>query len=297
MNLNYVRDFTVLAKVSNYQAAADALFISQSTLTRHIQALEQELGNPLFTRTTRSVKLNEFGLFFLPYAQQLIRTEAEFRAASHKKFSSKHASIRVAAIPCMSAYRFASALGIFSNTNSDLQLQTEELQSLSGLSDRLLQGDLDIAFIHPPLVRDHNMNYFHLMKDQLVAVLSPNHALAKHTAITLQEIEKERIILPPKESVPHETFREICTGKGIAPQIVYVGHGEDTALSLVKNEYGIAVLAEGPTRCSLEVADLVLLPFDPPIPIGVALVSTKASTATPEMQRLISFLQEYYSNQ
>ena len=63
-----IREFVFLANINNFQEAADALYISQSTLSRHIQSLENELQNKLFDRTTRSVQLSEFGKFFLPYA-------------------------------------------------------------------------------------------------------------------------------------------------------------------------------------------------------------------------------------
>ena len=66
MDLNYIREFVVLANTCNYMEAAEQLFISQSALSRHIKNLEEELGVSLFDRSTRSVTLNAFGMLFLP---------------------------------------------------------------------------------------------------------------------------------------------------------------------------------------------------------------------------------------
>lgn len=78
MDLNYIKEFVLLANINNFQEAADSLYISQSTLSRHIQTLEKELQNKLFDRTTRTVRLSEFGRFFLPYAQDMICIEQDF---------------------------------------------------------------------------------------------------------------------------------------------------------------------------------------------------------------------------
>ena len=58
MELKYIREFVSLAETSNYFETAERLFITTSSLSRHIKALEEELGMPLFDRTTRKVVLN-----------------------------------------------------------------------------------------------------------------------------------------------------------------------------------------------------------------------------------------------
>ena len=61
MNTNRIYEFLVLAKLLSFSKAADALYISQSVLTRHIQDLEQELDVTLLNRTTHGVTLTEAG--------------------------------------------------------------------------------------------------------------------------------------------------------------------------------------------------------------------------------------------
>ena len=58
MEIDYIREFVILADIGNYMEAADILFISQSTLSRHIKSIEEDLGAPLFDRTTRKVTIN-----------------------------------------------------------------------------------------------------------------------------------------------------------------------------------------------------------------------------------------------
>ena len=69
----------MLAKVKNFKLAADKLFLSQPTLSRHIKEMESELDVELFLRSTRQVELTEYGRFLLPYAQRIVDTESAYR--------------------------------------------------------------------------------------------------------------------------------------------------------------------------------------------------------------------------
>lgn len=66
MEIEYICEFVVLAETCNYMEAADRLFVSQSALSRHIKALEEDLQVQLFDRSTRKVSLSPFGSLFLP---------------------------------------------------------------------------------------------------------------------------------------------------------------------------------------------------------------------------------------
>lgn len=72
MNTERLYEFLVLSHVLNYTHAAKALYISQPILTRHIQALEAELGVPLFRRTTHGVTLTEAGRLLSNQAEGLL---------------------------------------------------------------------------------------------------------------------------------------------------------------------------------------------------------------------------------
>ena len=66
MEISLIQEFVILAEVGNYMTAADSLYISQPTLSRHIKKIEDDLGFPLFNRNSRKVELNQAGKLFLP---------------------------------------------------------------------------------------------------------------------------------------------------------------------------------------------------------------------------------------
>lgn len=70
MDIDFLRDFTVLAEQENLTEAADILNISPSALSNNLHKLEKELGYPLFTRTSKGIRLNESGRYFLNWVQK-----------------------------------------------------------------------------------------------------------------------------------------------------------------------------------------------------------------------------------
>ena len=73
MTTEQMREFALLAEKRNYIAAAKALGTTQASLSRHIMAMEDELGFSLLERNTRNVELTPLGLRFLYYAQESVR--------------------------------------------------------------------------------------------------------------------------------------------------------------------------------------------------------------------------------
>ena len=97
MELSFLQDFVVLAETQKFSAAAQKLHISQSTLSRHIQALEAELGCVLFHRTTRDMELSAYGTLYLPYARKILHTAntAELRLRDYSARQEKTVQIGV----------------------------------------------------------------------------------------------------------------------------------------------------------------------------------------------------------
>lgn len=78
MEVDYIKEFLVLAELCNYYETAKRLYITQPTLTKHIQRLEKNIGASLFDRSTRRVELTEFGKAFIPYARQMADAQDSF---------------------------------------------------------------------------------------------------------------------------------------------------------------------------------------------------------------------------
>ena len=82
MEIQYVREFLSLAETGSFFETAEQLFVTTSSLSRHIKALESEMGVTLFDRTTRKVTLNRYGKLFLPFAKEFARIDGVDQAGN-----------------------------------------------------------------------------------------------------------------------------------------------------------------------------------------------------------------------
>lgn len=82
MDLQYLDNFLALAHYRSFSAAADACYISQSSFSKRIMRLENNLGVTLFERSTRQVSLTEYGQIYLKYAQQIKTLSRQARMKS-----------------------------------------------------------------------------------------------------------------------------------------------------------------------------------------------------------------------
>ena len=130
MEIEYICEFVVLAETCNYMEAADRLFVSQSALSRHIKALEEELKVQLFDRSTRKVSLSPFGSLFLPYARQIASTRYAYEAAIAGALKAEHGNIRLGTIPVMSQYGITDLIMRFRQENPGFSMDIIEGDTL-----------------------------------------------------------------------------------------------------------------------------------------------------------------------
>jgi len=107
MELWQLRTFRVVAETLNFTKAGKQLNLTQSAVSHQIKALETELGEPLFIRAKRGVKLSESGRVALEHAQQILHEAEALRERVSGHAHSATGSVRVAAATQALAYLFA----------------------------------------------------------------------------------------------------------------------------------------------------------------------------------------------
>lgn len=122
MEIKYLSEFVTLAKTKNYMEAADILYISQSSLSKHIQSIERELGVTLFDRSTRRVKLSADGNLLLNYAEQITLLMNDYNRAATAISNKKRNSVSIASTSQMVYYGITDALAHYKGQNLDCTL-------------------------------------------------------------------------------------------------------------------------------------------------------------------------------
>lgn len=195
MNTERLYEFLVLSHVLNYTRAAKALYISQPILTRHIQALEAELGMPLFRRTTHGVTLTEAGRLLSNQAEGLLEKCDRALSLVRERNMPVQGSVRIACeleISCAAQIREFTAR--FSERYPDIELVFDVIAentppSLCTRYD-LVFTPCEYAQLPTGVVR--RLIYSH----GTYAVLPPGHALMTKSLIALHQLAGETLIVP-----------------------------------------------------------------------------------------------------
>ena len=273
MEIDYICEFAVLAETCSFSEAAEQLFISQSALSRHLRALEADLGAPLFDRTTRSVTLNSTGQLFLPYARQIASIRYEYTTAIGNAVSGEHGNIRIGSIPVMNSYGITDAMLRFRTENPRFTLDVMEADS-NQLTKMLRSNQCDLAFIREWDDRDNEFNKVRFTTDHLAALLPPHHRLAGETVMHLPQLKGEPLILLGKDTFMYSLCVQECRKAGFIPQVVFTGHRAENIIDLVRKGMGIALLTKRP-MLPLVGDDIVMLDVEPRITTTISLAYSK----------------------
>ncbi len=298
MELNYVKEFLRLAETLNYAETADEFFISQPTLSRHIQLLEQELTAPLFIRTSRRVTLSPFGESFLPYARTLVQTQEQFTqellvtARREKKVIICHPG-------AMGPYNVSAHLSRFQRENPDIQL---EILGTAKQLDRLLNNDYDFLFADEGFLSCHTAKEPLLqsvilpwLTDRLVCVVRREHRLAGRDTVHVSDLRGERLRLHFPHHAKDSPFMLACQEAGFTPLFAPVGKDnmvETAAVGMID----AAVINGEVSLLSEKVAQyfrndaVSILRLEPELLCEKVLIFRKSPALSPAEKRFLDFM-------
>lgn len=273
MELKYIREFVSLAETSNYFETAERLFITTSSLSRHIKALEEELGMPLFDRTTRKVVLNRHGRLFLPYAKQFVKIDDECTMAFEEEAMYSKGAIGIGSIPMMKAYGISDILRQYRQSNKNVIININEADS-TPLADMLRKGEIDFAFLRNRHVSVDEFETIPISEDHLVAVLPKAHPLAKQRTITIEQLEGEALLLISKNSFMYKLCTDLCRSAGFQPKVVFTSQRAENLVELISQGTGIALLMSKPVAPILP-EDLTRVDIEPRVTTTIFLAYLK----------------------
>ena len=296
MELNHIKEFIVLAKTENYSDAAEKSFISQSSLSKHIQSLERELGVRLFDRTRRSVKLNDAGKIFLRYASQIVELQHQCNTELINFQDAKERHLTIGSIPLMAPYGITDILLEFKKRNVKINIKIIEGETQQ-LKEKIRNGACDLAFIRRflPHKSQEEADVFSTIKfttDYLVAVLPRNHPLATEKAIELTELKDEEFLFLPPASVLYTLCLQACRQAGFTPKIAYTGKRAENIIDLVSKGMGISLLTAKPVAY-INTQNLVsLVPVLPRLETEIVIYYKKDITLSKAASHFLDFIQQ-----
>lgn len=241
MELRQIAYFIMVAETGNFLRAAEELFISQSSLSKQIIALEKELDCTLFDRSRRKIALTPAGEAFLGYARPLLQSYQSMLSGMAQYRITP--TLNIVAIPVIAQYGIPAYLAHFKQAFPAIHLTLEEREATAVLS-ALDSRQCDLAILRDAYLDKTRYACLELSHDQFLAVLSRQHRFAARPVLALNELANENFIMFDKGTVVHELTLEVCRRAGFEPSIFYASLRVESVLGLVASNSGIALMME-----------------------------------------------------
>jgi DNA-binding transcriptional LysR family regulator len=242
MELRHLPYFVAVAETLHFGQAAARLRIAQPSLSHQIRQLEDDLQVGLLHRTKRRVELTDAGRVFLQESRDIIARADRATVSARRMGSIDARRLRVGIGYCSDQSDIAALLGAFNAQQRGIQVETKTLSVPAQLA-ALVDGQLDIAFVRPP-VSDHSLMSEVVLREALVVALPPKHRFASRSRLPLSALGNELFILPPRDVVPvfHDAVLKACRAAGFIPHAPHEADHLHMMLGLVAAGAGVALV-------------------------------------------------------
>lgn len=245
LDLRRLRYFVTIAEELHFGRAALRLRIAQPPLTRHITALETELGIRLFERSTRAVRLTPVGTLFLEQARAVLQAVDEAEATARKMAQGVVGRLVIgysSSIPMSDV--FSDIVRNVSRNLPEVELLFREVSSASQVQ-QIADGTLDIGFgWSAEKAAKEGIQSLIVSRDPLVVAAPSTSAYAGKTVIDFAELTEETFLnYPPGYGAAlNAALDELCARAGFTPRMGPTASQMTTLISLVAAERGVAVV-------------------------------------------------------
>jgi len=289
MDIKQIVYFVAVVETGSFSLAAEELYISQSSLSKQIIALEKELGIKLFDRSKRKIALTEAGEMLHKHAVNL-KKNYQSLLADLGEYKKSIPSLMIAAIPVTAQYGITSYVAQFKKAYPQINFTMEERQASTILS-ALTQRKYDLAF-----VRDYNidLNTFSILPiatDKLMVAVSCDHRLAKRKSISLKELSDENFIMFNKGTLIHELSMSACQSAGFEPRVFYTASRAASIISMLTSNSGVALIMEKVLNY-YNHSDIVAIPLSQIIESKVVIAHPKDRKLSKPARTFLDFMKK-----
>ncbi len=251
MELHQLRYVVAVAKTGNFSRAAERCHVAQPSLSQQIQKLEDELGQRLFNRLKRGVKLTEAGESFLPRALRILEEVEAARREAEDTQALVRGTVTVGALPTIAPYLLPSVIARFSAKYPGIEVVVQE-DTTARLLKLATAFEVDLAIMSLP-IDEAGIEVEKLFSEELVLAVPLNHALAKKKSVKVADLEDERFILMKEGHCLGDQVLGFCNRRNFQPKVSCRSAQMETVQALVATGLGISLVPQmaldsGPTN-------------------------------------------------
>ena len=281
MTFEQLQCFIASVEEKTFLDAAHSLYISQSSLSKQIMKLEQELGVMLWDRSRRKAGLTEAGNIFYQDALILLKQYSQARNRLDRFRTESQLTLSVGTLPILTQYQLTPGFLDFQAAHPGIRLSLHEVEEPE-LMEGFEKGIYDLVIGREAMFYGANCQTQLIAGDQLAAVLDSSHPLAFRSSLCLEELKDEDFIFMNPYTSIYNLCVIRCREAGFSPRILRTARVE-SILSAVLIGEGISLLAGNSVRI-FKPEHIAVIPLTPKIPLPVVLARHKERPVTRAME-------------
>ena len=290
MEIKHLKYFVEVARHISFSKAAGLNFVSQSTISKMIKDLENELGVGLFNRTSKYVELTDEGEILFLQAEKMVELFENITNEFQSSLNFEQGKISIGLPPITAATEFAQLLGQFRRAFPRIDITLFEYGSKKvevGIQD----GSLDVGVVCSP-PRNECYSTIPFSKDPLQIIMHRDHPLSRETAVSFAALVQESFVLYRHDFSLYDEIINRCKLAGFAPHIIFETSQRELMTQIVAANLGLALL---PSRiCSqLHEPGIVAIDLEDPIYLQMSIIWNKRRYLSHATRLWVNFAQEY----
>ncbi|WP_040952623.1 LysR family transcriptional regulator [Gorillibacterium massiliense] len=271
MDVRQLHYFTEVARCGSFTKASETLHLSQSTLSKGIKSLEEELGVSLFDRSSRRIELTDAGETVLSEAESILQSFYHLTDTLYEVMQVKKGTVRLGMPPIIGSLFFPGIIARFHKQYPGISIRLGEDGS-KRVEQAVQNGETDAGVVVLP-VEEGLFDIRPFLQEKLAVIVGCQHPLAGSREVQLAALKDEPFILLKEGFAINDRIREECRRLGYVPHIVYESAEWDFISEMVAEGLGLSFLPESLCR-KLDASRIRTLDLTGPvIPYEVAVIT------------------------
>lgn len=246
MDFRQIEAFVYVVKFRSFSKAADAIYLTQPTVSSHISTLEKELGIKLIDRSGKDVEPTSAGKVFYEFANNLmnIRDNAIFTL---NEFTRKvEGKVEIAASTVPAEYLLPKLMIGFSSIYGNISFSVDQFDSKQVI-DELLEKKYELGMVGT-IIENNKLEYHRLVKDRLVLATpcSKKFSSVNSDILPFEAIKDESFIYRESGSGTRQEFEKIFMQNGINPSSIRIAarfNSIDAIKQAVSQGLGVSIMS------------------------------------------------------
>ena len=242
MELIDLKIFVAIVEEMSATRAANHLGMTQPGVSQHLSKLEDEINAKLFDRIGKKLELNDFGRMFLGKAKKLLQ-DAEYLAQITEGNSCPIGNLNLGLTDSSTLTVIPPVLKEFHDLYPGVHVRMDVNDS-SDIERELLRGHYDLGIVTAGTKTHPLLDEETLYVDQIDALISTTHPLAKKKRISLKTLSRWPLLLYPRQSRTRILIDNVFYQRGIFPKEIIEVYFNSAAVKLAELGVGIALLSD-----------------------------------------------------